>query len=372
MSSSQLKIASHYLLTPQGFYKNPLITVDRATGEIVSIEQFGSDIDRMAGVEFYSGILCRGFVNAHCHSELSYLKGAIPQHGGYAAFASAMAAVRNNFTPEERLAALRDADAQMWAEGIDAVADIVNDNSSFAVKSSSKIKYHSFAEVFGLKKSNIEQCRALTCNPDTTLTPHSIYSVQDSDFTAVCNDGNYPLSIHFKESEGEELLFRGKGSLAEWYSTVGFECDFLHYGSAAHRIVESIPATRSVMLVHNSFVTQEDIELIMSHFTAPIYWVLCPRSNRYISGNITDTVHLLRKNGLNICIGTDSLASNTSLSIIEELKCFADIPLEELLHWATDNGAAALGVAQKGLINICGADLSAMRITPETEVKRVL
>ena len=270
MSSSQLKIASHYLLTPQGFYKNPLITVDRATGEIVSIEQFGSDIDRMAGVEFYSGILCRGFINAHCHSELSYLKGAIPQHCGYAAFASAMAAVRNNFTPEERLAALRDADAQMWAEGIDAVADIVNDNSSFAVKSSSKIKYHSFAEVFGLKKSNIEQCRALTCNPDTTLTPHSIYSVQDSDFTAVCNDGNYPLSIHFKESEGEELLFRGKGSLAEWYSAVGFECDFLHYGSAAHRIVESIPATRSVMLVHNSFVTQEDIELIMSHFTAPI------------------------------------------------------------------------------------------------------
>ena len=73
---------------------------------------------------------------------------------------------------------------------------------------------------------------------------------------------------------------------------------------------------------------------------------------------MTNTVQLLRKNGLNICIGTDSLASNTSLSIIEELKCFADIPLDELLHWATDNGAAALGIAQKGLINICGADLS--------------
>jgi cytosine/adenosine deaminase-related metal-dependent hydrolase len=188
----------------------------------------------------------------------------------------------------------------------------------------------------------------------------------------VCNSGNAPLSIHFKESEGEEQLFSGYGALAEWYSQVGFECDFLHYNSAAQRIVKSIPASRSVMLVHNCFVTQQDIELIMNHFSAPVYWVLCPRSNRYISGSITDAVHLLRKNHLNICIGTDSLASNTSLSIIEELKCFKDIPLEELLRWATTNGAAALGIEPKGLINISGADLSTMRITEDTTVKRVL
>ena len=283
-----------------------------------------------------------------------------------------MAAVRNNFTTEERAAALQNADKAMWQEGIDAVADIVNDNSSFSVKSSSKIHYHSFAEVFGLKKSNIELCKSLTDNPNTTLTPHSVYSVQDADFRAVCSSGNAPLSIHFKESEGEEQLFSGYGALAEWYSQVGFECDFLHYNSAAQRIVKSIPASRSVMLVHNSFVTQQDIELIMNHFTAPVYWVLCPRSNRYISGSITDAVHLLRRNNLNICIGTDSLASNTSLSIIEELKCFKDIPLEELLRWATINGAAALGIEPKGLINISGADLSTMRITEDTTVKRVL
>ena len=303
---------------------------------------------------------------------MSYLKDSIAEGVGYAGFAAAMARVRDNFTPEQRAAALKEADRYMWNEGINIVADIVNDNSSFATKADSPIKYHSFAEVFGLKKSNLEYCKSLTANPNTTLTPHSVYSVQSRDFSAVCNNGNSPLSIHFKESEAEQLLFEGKGSLAEWYSAVGFECDFLHFGSPARRIVESIPADRSVLLVHNCFVTQQDIDLIMSHFTAPVYWVLCPRSNRYISGQTPDVVQLLSKNGLNICIGTDSLASNHSLSILEELKCFDNIPLDQLLTWATYNGAAALGEKTCGIINICGADLEAMKLTPKTTVKRVL
>ena len=373
MPSSQLrKIASHYLLTPQGFYKHPLITVDALSGEIFNLESYSNNLDATAGVEFYSGILCPGFTNAHCHSELSYLKDTIAEGVGYAGFAAAMAGVRDNFTPEQRAAALKEADRYMWNEGINIVADIVNDNSSFATKADSPIKYHSFAEVFGLKKSNLEYCKSLTANPNTTLTPHSVYSVQSRDFSAVCNNGSSPLSIHFKESEAEQLLFEGKGSLAEWYSAVGFECDFLHFGSPARRIVESIPADRSVLLVHNCFVTQQDIDLIMSHFTAPVYWVLCPRSNRYISGQTPDVVQLLSKNGLNICIGTDSLASNHSLSILEELKCFDNIPLDQLLTWATYNGAAALGEKTCGIINICGADLEAMKLTPKTTVKRVL
>ena len=330
-------------------------------------------LDSIAGVEFYSGIICRGFVNAHCHSELSYLHNAITPNGGYAAFAASMAAVRNNFTAEQRAEALKTADAQMWNEGIDAVADIVNDNSSFAVKSKSKIYYHSFAEVFGLKQSNLEKC----CNlcetyPQTTLTPHSTYSIQDVDFQQICSQGTAPLSIHFKESMGEQQLFDNNGPLNEWYRSVGFKCDFLHYNSPAERIVANIPKNRSVILVHNSYVTQSDIDTIMSHFTAPVYWVLCPRSNRYISGSITNVVELLRKNNLKICIGTDSLASNTSLSIIEELKMFADIPLFELLTWATSNGSAALGIEPRGWINISGANLSQMTITPQTVVKRLL
>ena len=337
----------------------------------------------MAGVEFHSGILCAGFVNAHSHIELAYLHGAIETGGGFANFASSMGKVRGNFSEEEQLSAIADGDKTMWQEGVDAVGDIVNGATSFAIKSSSKIYYHSFAEVFGLRECNIERQRELLRYPNTSLSPHSVYSVQDAPFREVCGaQKEQPLSIHFLETQSEKELYLGGGSLHEWYKAVGFECDFLHYGSPAKRIVECVPKDRSVMLVHNCAVSQEDVDTIMGHFSAPVYWALCPRSNNYISGLEPQSVELLRANKLNICIGTDSLASNWSLSIVEELKMFKGIPLTELLQWATINGAKALGIddkfgtievgKQSGIVNLTGVNLIDFTLTSASKAVRIL
>ena len=336
----------------------------------------------MAGVEFYSGILCAGFVNAHSHLELAYLRGAIESGGGFANFASSMGKVRGNFSEEEQLTAIAEADKAMWYEGVDAVGDIVNGATSFVAKSSSKIYYHNFAEVFGLRECNIERQRELLRYPNTSLTPHSVYSVQDAPFREVCSDGDKPLSIHFLETQSEKELYLGGGPLNEWYKTVGFECDFLDYGSPAKRIVECVPKDRSVMLVHNCALSQEDVDVVMNHFSAPVYWALCPRSNSYISGLEPQSVELLRANKLNICIGTDSLASNWSLSMVEELKMFKGVPLAELLQWATINGAKALGIdnkfgtievgKQSGIVNLTGVDLSDFALTSASKAVRIL
>ena len=294
-----------------------------------------------------------------------------------------MGKVRDSFSQEEQLSAIVEADRTMWAEGVDAVGDIVNGNTSFAVKKSSKIHYHNFAEVFGLRECNIERQRELLSYPNTSLTPHSTYSVQEAPFREVCSsDIDKPLSIHFLETTDEAKLYVGDGSLHEWYKVVGFECDFLHHDSPANRVVESTPKSRSVLLVHNCAITLRDIEMMESHFTAPLYWVLCPRSNRYISGVEPQSVELLRARGLNICIGTDSLASNHSLSMIEELKQFSGVPLVELLQWATINGARALGVADKlgsieigkqsGIVNLTGVNFEDFTLTPTSKAVRIL
>ena len=339
----------------------------------------------MAGVEFYSGILCAGFVNAHSHIELSYLRGAITEGEGFAAFAESIGKVRGNFSEEERVAAIVEADRAMWQEGVDAVGDIVNGATSFAAKAASPIHYHNFVEVFGLRECNLDRQRELLKYPDTSLTPHSIYSVPDAPFREVCNASmDKPLSIHFLESPAEAELYRGCGSLYEWYSKVGFKCDFLQYGSPTERIVKCVPKERSVLLVHNCEVTARDIEVILNHFSAPVYWVLCPRSNNYISRIEPRSVERLRAHSrnINICIGTDSLASNWSLSMIEELKMFRDVPLVELLQWATINGAKALGIADKygsievgkrsGIVNITGVDLESFTLTPTAKARRII
>ena len=351
----------------------------------MAVEQYGDGLDFTPGVEFHSGILVPGFVNAHSHIELSYLRGAIAEGGGHAAFAAGMAQMRNAFSEEEQLTSIAEADRTMWQEGVDVVGDIVNGETSFATKSASPIFYKNFVEVFGLRECNLERQRAVLRYPNSSLTPHSTYSVQDAPFREMCDcDCDEPLSIHFLETEDETSLYNGAGSLHEWYSNVGFECDFLHYGSPARRIVECVPKDRGVLLVHNCAITERDVEVLTKHFSAPLSWVLCPRSNAYISGVEPRSVELLRRAGsnINICIGTDSLASNWSLSMVEELKKFQNIPLVELLQWATINGAKALGVddmygtlevgKRSGIVCLSGVELQNFALADQAQARRIL
>ncbi len=376
------RIASNLLLRGGELLRNPVVEVGR-DGEILSVECYANQeaIDRTPTTEFYSGVMMAGFVNVHCHLELSYLRGKIEAGGGFASFASSIAKVRGVSQEEERKRAMERSVLEMLHEGIVAVGDIVNGDSSFGLKSRSSILYHSFAELFGLREVDASAIKPLLSYPNTTSTPHSIYSLNESAFhAAITTTKSKRLSIHFMESPAEAELFRGEGRLHDWYSQVGFECDFLHYASPAERVIRCIPHDQSVIFVHNTTIEERDIDLIMSHFTAPIYWALCPRSNHYIS-RMSPPTDLLRRKGAQISIGTDSLASNSSLSILEELKLLRGVPLAERLDWATRGGAAALGLEKMGEIEVgyhpginilSGIDYLTMELTDRSRVTRLL
>lgn len=366
-------------MTPQGWLRNPLIEV-APDGEILSVVAVEAP-DRSPSTEFYAGLLVPGFVNAHCHLELSYLRGAIPEGGGFAAFARSMGEVRHRFSLEERKAAARAADARMWHEGVQAVGDISNDEWCFEIKEQSPIHYHTFAELFGLRTTDTRHQEPLLSHPHSSLTPHSTYSVQEDLFIYIANEGTAPLSIHFMESPSELALFHHEGELHAWYQRQGLTCDFLHHGSPARRLVESIPTNKRLLLIHNCMLREEDITLLQGHFQAPIHWVLCPRSNHYIS-QLRPPVELLRHHKAHIALGTDSLASNHSLSILEEVRAIHGVPLAERLNWATLRGAEALGLADRmgsievgkrpGVVLIEGADLEQMELSEKSLSRRLV
>ncbi|MFR9650501.1 MAG: amidohydrolase family protein [Rikenellaceae bacterium] len=352
MSCSSRRIASNYLAHRGELIANPVVELSD-DGTILSVESYEPhQLDRLESTEHYSGVMVAGMVNAHCHLELSYLRGVIPPHCGFAGFAAGMSTNRTLFSDQERLSAIYSADREMQRGGVVAVADILNGDSSYVVKSDSAIEYCNFAELFGLRSVDTSAIDGLLKYPSTYPTPHSLYSLNDEVLKDVVSIGDAPLSIHFMESEGEGELFHRRGVLYEWFERVGFECDFLHYDSPAHRLISLVPPERSVMLIHNCCVTQHDIDLIMNHFTAPVYWVICPRSNSYISG-LKPPVDLLRRNNLTICVGTDSLASNSSLSLLDELKSIdSTATLAEQLMWVTANGASALSLPHLGDIEV--------------------
>ena len=374
------KIASHYALVGGRLSRNIVVEVDDSR-QIVAIDEVDT-LDNRHGVEFYPGILIPGMVNAHCHLELSYLRGAIAEGGGFATFAREIGRVRGNYTLEERISAASRADAQMWEEGVEAVLDIANDEVAMGVKRASKIEYTTLFELFGLNTTTLENHLMMAKqNEQSSITPHSTYSLQNQIFIDACKSNTSTISVHLLESPDETRLYHNEGSLWEWYSRMGWECDFLHYGSPARRVAESIAGERRVVVVHGCEATKEDVALLGDHFANNITWALCPESNRYIS-SLRPPIKMLREMGANIAIGSDSLASSRTLSIIENLRQLGDVPLNELLTWATINGARAIGMEERigsielgkrpGLAVIEGVDLHNLRLTEESRSHRIL
>lgn len=374
------RIASHYALVNGALERGVVVEVDDK-GTITSITRH-DNIDSVASVEFFPGILIPGMINAHSHLELSYLRGAIAEATGFAGFAREIGRVRGNYTNEERLHAASVADSEMWHEGVEAVVDIANDTLVMPIKEHSKIEYHTLFEAFGLMTNSADAQYAMASQYDNTgTTPHSTYSLQNDIFCDIAHKGTEPLSIHFLESDDEIALYNNSGSLWDWYERMGWECDFLHYGSPTKRIVESVPAHRSTLLVHGCKATREDVAMLNSHFKTPATWVLCPESNRYISG-LTPPVDMLREMGAAIAIGTDSLASTRHISMVQNMLLLGNIPLIDLLTYATINGAKALGIAERkgsievgkqpGLAVISGVDFQNMRLTEESISTRII
>lgn len=329
------RIASHFLLDSGRLVRHPLVTLSD-DGTVTRVE-FCENPDGLAGVEFHAGTLLPPLLNAHCHLELSHLKGKIPENGGFAAFAQGIRAHRDD--PRANAAAFQD--AKMWQDGVGECWDIANSAETDELKTRSKIRYRTFREIFGFSAAT----KVLPPN----ATPHSLYSLLDAAFKTIASHGRTPLSIHFMETPAEAELYRGKGDLWNWYEKAGLNPDFLHYGSPVERLIASVPRERELILVHNTCVDQAVIDRIMSYFDR-VTWVLCPRSNVYISG-LRPPAELLLRNRLDIRIGTDSLASNHSLSLIDEIESFPEIPLEIRLSWLAVPAKNRSGVLrQKGLV----------------------
>ena len=171
------------------------------------------------------GILCPGFVNAHCHVELSHLKGKFRKGTGMAGFIDQINALRDSSTPEDKLRALTRAMDGLWAQGVQAMADISNCADSFQVKAAHPMYTRSFLEVFGANSAECDsvmayvrglQEQAHALGLDAAPTPHSCYTMSPELVTASSAAGLEDgfLSFHSEESDEEEqMMMFGSGPM---------------------------------------------------------------------------------------------------------------------------------------------------------------
>lgn len=343
-----------------------ITTEDGIIKAIIPLQDAGENVQKL------NGIIAPGFINAHCHLELSHMKGIIPEHTGLPDFILKIVNERH-FPEESILEAIADGEAEMLQEGIVAVGDISNNALTAAQKQKGHLAYHTFIEISGWKpaiaesrfanaQNVMEQFRLIEAAASLNLlkssfSPHAPYSVSKELWQMMMPhfEGN-TVTIHNQETPAEnELFLNGTGDFVRMYQAMNI--DQTHFSPTGQNSLPSyfpqLKNAKNILLVHNTTTNEADIhfakQLAMQH-AQELYYTLCVNANIYIENKLPP-IELLRSKNATIVLGTDSLSSNHQLSILSELKTirknFPSIPLEEMLQWATLNGAKALQLEQQ-------------------------
>ncbi|MEN0051326.1 MAG: amidohydrolase family protein [Bacteroidota bacterium] len=348
-----------------------------------------------ATLEKYEGVIVPGFVNTHCHLELSHMKGKVNTGTGLIPFISSVVQFRD-FPEEVILSEIERADQEMWENGIVAVGDISNKLDTRATKEKSNIRYYTFVEMFDfMHDSNaattFEQYKAVYDGQSSSnknqksCVPHAPYSVSKELFRLINErngNENVTVSIHNQETPHETALFQNKtGDFTDFYKMVGVPLiDWLptHKSSIYYAMEQMNPNVRN-LFVHNTMTSKADIEAA-HNWSEKVYWATCANANLYIENRLPNYQDFLDTNA-KMTIGTDSLTSNWQLSILDEMKTIAKyqsyLSFETLLTWATLNGAKALGYEEDlGSIEVGKSPglnlLSEDGISAVTQVKRLV
>ncbi len=330
-----------------------IISEEGMVEDIVIADEAGDD------VQMLNGILTPGFINCHCHLELSHMKGSIPEKTGLIKFVSQVMKDRH-FPETEILQAIDEAEEEMLQSGIVAVGDICNNKLALPQKAKGRIWYHNFIEASGFLPQLAEQRfnRAVDISNAYTsqvigvnsIVPHAPYSVSEELWEKIINfPGNQLMTIHNQETEDENILFLKKqGEFLKFYETFNLDPSFFQSSgkTSLQTYLSKFLPDQQVILVHNVHTSDEDLSYCQhSSYSGQLYWCFCPNANLYITGQLPHIESFIKQD-CTIVLGTDSLASNHQLSITAEMKTirehFPSIETEQLLRWATINGARAL------------------------------
>jgi aminodeoxyfutalosine deaminase len=327
------------------------------------IAAVGSAAEVLSG---FTGLICDhgdgailpGVVNCHVHLEFSALGGKVPPQARWEDWLEATLAAYGELAPGEVEAGMARAVEALWQSGAVLVGDVTNTGASWPHLASGPLFYHLFYECLGfdlLERFNLPESFPFFGRPEVagaawiSAAAHAPYSVSAALFRAVAawNAARSGLqTVHLAESQAEiNFLAAGNGFFEGLLKRRGrWVPDFQPPGADAAAYLNGLgflgPRT---LTVHGTQLSAADCDLLAGTKT---WLVLCPRANRYTGAGAPPVPELL-KAGVNLCLGTDSLAGNWDLNLFGEMlwlyQNFPAWPGELWLNQGTLSGARALG-----------------------------
>mgnify|MGYP001170902215 CR=1 FL=1 len=304
-------------------------------------------------------LLLPGLVNAHCHLDYTDFVGAIPAPSSFTDWINAIVDLKADVDNNAHVRSWMNGVNQSLLNGITTVGNIETRlDLLLDLWKNGPLRMVSFIELIVMRSESdaskvVADAAEWIANhsPDSGhvgLSPHAPYTTKPNLLDA-CVATHLPLAIHLAESEEEEEMFRqGGGLLFDRLTGTGRDMADCGLGSPTAHVERHGVLREGTLAIHGNYLDDEDIRLLAKHRVSVVH---CPRSHDYF-GHAPFRAEALHAAGVNLCLGTDSLATvrevNAELSLFDELhahrEVFPNLEPEEFLRRVTTNPARALGM----------------------------
>lgn len=320
-----------------------------------------------AKTEHAGAALLPGLVNAHCHLELTTLHDRLDREKPFPTWVEQLRGYTAGLDAAAYRRAAREGVRRLLAGGCTTVLDVGNTGEALGVladPAASPLRAFACVETLGLDPALAETRYAAAAaragaTPSTDrvrpgVAPHAAYSTSKELFRMLVDHQRargLPVTVHLSESREEaELFASGSGPLADY-------CRRIYVGAPWHRGYTPVRWLEregllpdGAVVVHGNMLDDADMDILARGGATVVH---CPSSHAFFR-HPRFPYAALRARGVNVALGTDSLASADSLSMLEQLRLFRaqypEVSLPEALELATVNGARALGLADVGLL----------------------
>jgi aminodeoxyfutalosine deaminase len=327
-------------------------------GSIVDVGNFREVSALHSGQEIIDlgeQVLLPGLINAHCHLDYTCLRGKIPRQKSFTNWIRAINAEKSKLSPEHYVASINEGFAESKRFGTTTIANLTAFPELIRHLPETPIRTWWFAELIDVRSRTRTNelvdsaIKFLKSAQHYGLAPHALFTASRNLYQHCEKAGeNVLLTTHLAESREEMEMFRdASGPLYEFMKSIGRDMGDCGHGTPLRLFVGATGgcALSQWIVAHLNELTESDFELL-EKMKAKFHVVHSPRSHTYF-GHSRFPFKRLHALGFNLCLGTDSLASNDSLSLFAEMRAFQSIEpersAEKIFEMVTLNPAAALG-----------------------------
>jgi cytosine/adenosine deaminase-related metal-dependent hydrolase len=310
-------------------------------------------------IDLGAAVLLPGLINSHCHLDYTGFRGSIDPQDSFTNWIKRINAIKRNFTPEDYLQHIAEGFQLSAESGVTTIANVEAFSELLPLLPVPPLRTWWFLELIDVR-SRLNHDDTLMgalsffdSHPDWLggfgLSPHAPYtaSVDLYRLAKMCGE-KYGMicTTHIAESVEEQQMFsHASGNLYEFMASLGRDNSDCGYGSALSHLAEHGVLGNNCLLVHLNYLHDYDFELVGSLGSSVVH---CPKCHTYF-GHAAFPLRRLQEFGVNICLGTDSLASNNSLDLRSEMRHAVQLhglKAKETVEMVTLN--AALALSQKG------------------------